>query len=406
MILTYGALLVYASWHRCSGIFRTYKYLSRLREVAGELIPDILCGMAQLAEAPTDYLNNVRDGLLGTNSDSDGTAAGFESPIQKALCNLGANPNQPAFDQSPPAQGNCRVRYRLASNVTYNPRFGPDSLITERITSGDNSFAGPLGEPFLGPDNVNGNGRIQWPSAAGSNLSQIIFNYRTGTYGDIEFTNSIERVDGQPDNCNENGDPLPPTTDGPPGGSGDITYDDENNNPITEPYTFSPRPIRRSPNGDSIAPFEICVAGVCYEICYNLSTGTSQACTGGQANDPCCPTVDDSEPGEPGTDDPPPPENDERFAGVLIRSTITSFGTEVTEIGNGIGPSLWIPRLAVVRFAVQIGGRNTWTVDQDVKTLSQAVFVNAPALAYDYDVIEKPGITTEVTPLFAPATIQ
>lgn len=368
--------------------------MSRFRDVAGDLIPDLLCAFAQLGEAPIDFGNRVRDGITGGVSDPDGTAAGFESPIQKALCGLGGAPNRIDFDVPPAAvPGSCDAQYRLYANITYVDRTDFEEK-TARFGS-DNQFPGPLGDAIgvtRGTTFVitfsNTNGEIFGPSYA--------FNEPT-------FVLDLERVDGQPDNCGSDGQPLDPTgpqPGDPPSGTGDVDYTDEDGNPVTEPYTFDFRTPFTDRDGDTIVPVEICLDGECYQFCYNLNTGATQSCSQGPENDPCCPAVDPIAV-EPGPDDPPPPENDERYAGLLIRILDASLNKTATRVGSD-GPTLYIPRLAAVRFAVEVGGRRMWTVDQPLKTTPQGIFVNAPALAYAWDIIEEPGVTLDVTPIIAP----
>lgn len=368
---------------------------SRFRDALGDLVPDILCAAAQSAEAPIDYLNKVRDGLLGTNSDPDGTAAGFESPIQKFLCGLGDNPNEPVFDPTTGLPGSCNANYFVFADITYTPLSGGGET-TGSFNAGDtNQYPGPLGDATL---EISGGGRI---TISFSNTNAVIIGPFTNRATQPTFELDLRRVDGQPDNCGSDGEPITGGGDGLPSGTGDVTYDDGTGTEVTEPYSFQPLPIYTSPDGDTIAPFEICVADECYNICYNVSTGTSQPCGSTRPNDPCCPIVAPVE-GEPGPDDPPEPEDEARYSGVLVRCSFDDSKILATQQFSPAGLTLYIPRLAVVRFAIEVGGARTWTVDQPVKTKSQGVFVNAPAFAYAWDVLPENNVTVDVTPIVAP----
>lgn len=371
--------------------------MSRFGDIAGQLVPDILCAFSQTGSDFVDFGNSVRDGLLGTNSDPDGSASGFENAIQRGLCGLGNPPERIDFNAPSEAlPGQCNAAYRLRAIFTYNDRDNIPRV--ERFGDNDqNTYQGPLGQDslFRSSGNVvavefaNTNGRIQGPT---------VFITSTPTY-ELD----LERVDGLPDNCSADGTPVDPNSAIAPSGTGDVTYENEDGSQVTEPYDFTFRPPFVSPSGDVIIPVEICLGPLCFEVCYNVNTGAVQTCGAEEPNNPCCPTVEDIA-GGGSAEDPPPPESDERYAGVLVRIPDTSINKTATELGSA-GPSLFIPRLAVVRFAVEIGGVRTWTVDQPVKTVSQGVFVNAPAFAYAYDVIPEPGITPVVTPIIAPASV-
>jgi hypothetical protein len=217
----------------------------------------------------------------------------------------------------------------------------------------------------------------------------------SGTVTDMRFEDvTFTRLDGGPDNC----DPPPPPTR--PEGDGVLDYDDEDGNPISEPYDIVGGAPRYTPDGTVYIPVEFCFAAVCIDVDFNLSTGDVNFNFGGAPGaSECCPPLEDSEDLPPDPDDPPPPADERRLWGVKVNCVVDENVTTATQIGDG-GPVLWVPRLAVVRFAVEVDGNRSWTVDQPVKTTSQFVPVNVPAVAYDFTVIADPGVTTSVVPVY------
>lgn len=372
--------------------------MSRFGDIAGDLVPNLLCAFSESGSQFVDFGNSVRDGLLGTNSDPDGTAAGYESVIQRGLCGLGDPPERIDFDSPPEViPGSCNAQYRLRAFVTYLPAAGGDER-TELFGENDpNVYTGPLGDAFV-TGNSGERSFIRFTNINGFILGPFFRGPQP------TFTLALERVDGEPDNCGSDGNPIDGPAPTTPSGTGDVTYQNEDGNQVTEPYDFTFRPPILSPGGDLIVPVEICLGPICIEICYNVSTGDVQSCQLPEPNDPCCPEVSPST-DLPFMDEPPPPLTGERYAGVLVRATGMEVNNTATELGGNTGLSLFIPRLAVVRFAVEIAGRRTWTVDQPVKTPVQGVFVNAPAFAYAWDIIEEPGITITAQGIVAPNAV-
>lgn len=361
------------------------------------MIPELLCAFSQTGSDFVDFGNSIRDGLLGTNSDPDGTASGYGSAIQRGLCGLGTPPANISFD-APPAilPGSCNAAYRLRAFVTYLPAAGGPE-VTEFFGANDpNTYTGPLGDSFI-TGNSGERSFIRFTNTNGFILGPF-FRGPLPTY-----QLALERVDGQPDNCGADGQPVPDEQPVAPSGSGDVTFEDDTGTTVTEPFTFSFGFPFISPGGDVIVPVEICLYDFCVQLCYNVNTGEIQTCGSNQPNDPCCPTVDQID-GEPSEDEPPPPESDVRYAGVLVRVTNPTANPRLTRYGNQ-GPELIIPKMATVRFAIELGGRRMWTGDQFIKTVPQGVFVNAPAFAYDWDIIFEGNLTGEVTGIVAPASV-
>lgn len=196
---------------------------------------------------------------------------------------------------------------------------------------------------------------------------------------------SLNRRDGGVDDC---GDPIPQP---PPVGNDDIDYDTPDGPVTDEPITIAPRFPIIGPGGILYMPIEVCLLAVCFDVNLNLSTGDITFNLGGEPGaSPCCPPTSDL-PEEGGEDDPPPPEDDTRYVGVVTTATLNGEHVSATEIGNGQGPNLFVPRIGVVRFAIAHGGRRAWTVDQPIKQLNQVTYVNAPSTAYDWTVLPEHG---------------
>lgn len=364
--------------------------MGRFKDVAGDLVPDILCAASQSASDFGDYFNEIRDGLLGVDVGENDDRTGFRNPVQKFLCNLGDNPSDPNIDPTQGIPGSCNAQYYIGAEITYIPTSGDGSQVTELFIDRNNRYSGPIGDPL--------------PEVSGGGLFSISF---TNTNGRINgpfftgptptFTIAHERVDGEPDNCGSDGEPLAGDGNGGrPTGSGDITYDGEDGNPVTEPYTFKTGPIFKNPAGDFIVPVEICVLLFCLQVNYNLNTGEVTTGNGEPESDRCCPEIGEPS-ADPGADDPPPPENETRYAGAITSCTVRHTSRGFTEKGDGDGPELFVPSLGEIRFAVVIGGRRAWTIDQPIKSLTQYTKVPVDVPVYSWSVFPKKGVDITVT---------
>lgn len=197
---------------------------------------------------------------------------------------------------------------------------------------------------------------------------------------------------GAPDNCGDL--PQPPVG---PSGSGDITYDGPDGNPVTEPYDI----VGGSPiidvDGNLIFPFEICLVSICFDFDVNLSTGDISFNFGGNPGDsPCCPSVDEDPPETEDEDDPPEPEDETRYVGVITKASENGEYIRATELGDLDQNSLFVPRIGVVRFLVEVGGRRSYSVDYPIKQVSQFTSYDGPGEVYDWRVLGGEGFDFEV----------
>lgn len=211
---------------------------------------------------------------------------------------------------------------------------------------------------------------------------------------------SYALADGSPDDC---GAPLPQQ---PPTGTDMIDYDDPDGNPtVDNPITFNPTFPVVLPTGAIIVPITVNVGGLTFVANFNMGDLTiefdfSEGAPGGES---CCPPTELPPEDENPPESPDPPDSVLRYWGVLVRATVSSTA-KVTEVGDGDGKTTYLPDLGWVRFAIQIGGWRGWTEKVEIQTIPQLVAVNAPAVAYDFDVHARPGVTIDSFPVIVQGT--
>lgn len=208
-----------------------------------------------------------------------------------------------------------------------------------------------------------------------------------------EFT--VTRVDGLPDDCGGDTPQQPPTGNAP------VTYDDPDGNPVEdEPWDFLPDFPFRLPNGNIIIPFGVFNGNLTLNADFNLSIDEVSFNFGGKGGqEACCPVPDDDGMPEDDPEDPPEPEDEKRLWGVKTVATFDTFPVQQTQIVAAGEPNLYVPDLGSVRFAVEVAGRRAWTMDQKIRTLSQFTPVNAPATAYAFSVVPRPGVSIQTIPI-------
>lgn len=209
---------------------------------------------------------------------------------------------------------------------------------------------------------------------------------------------SIDRADGQPDNC---GDPPPPPVDPEPvpGPPTDITYNIDGDTNITVPLTAVYAPIFVDLDGSIKAPVTVNVGGIDFngtiKISPEFEVEISPTINIGGPGSPDDPDVI----GEPGGGAEPIDDVEDlesTIVGVLVYSDITA------EAGSGSvaftnGPDLYIPRLASVQFAIKTRNSIGWTSDLDVKNLECYVPCPAPQGAIAVRVSPMPGVSSRFT---------
>lgn len=215
----------------------------------------------------------------------------------------------------------------------------------------------------------------------------------------FEFASVVEinpvRQDGLPDDCGGNSPQQPPT------GTAPVTYDDPDGNPVVdEPWDFLPDFPFRLPDGSLIIPFVAVNGNLTINAEFNVSIDEVKFTFGGKGGqDACCPKPEDEDMAEDSEGDPPPPVDETRLWGVKTVVTFDTLPVRQTQIVEPGQPNLYAPDLGAIRFAIEVGGRRAWTADQKIRTVSQFTPVNAPATAYDYSIIPRPGISIQDFPV-------
>lgn len=209
---------------------------------------------------------------------------------------------------------------------------------------------------------------------------------------------TITRNDGSAgEQCDLAGEP-----DNRPKADDTITYDGPDGPVEDEPVTIIGDPPIIGPGGGLFFPVEVCFAAFCLDVNFNLSTGDIDFNFGGEPGaSACCPQVEPViDPVQPTEDDPPDVDDPLPIAGVMVVATSISSNVHATEYGNTDGPSLFVPRLGVIRFAIQVGGIAGWTADYPLKQRKQWVAAPEGVVTYDWDVIEESGVLIDVTPVY------
>lgn len=198
------------------------------------------------------------------------------------------------------------------------------------------------------------------------------------------------------------GDPPPPL--GPPGPvefGDDITYNIDDSTDITVPINFVFAPIYAALDGTLNVPVTFDVGGleftgevtVAPEFNFEFKPTLSPTPTPKPDN----PDDLEDEDGEP---QPPTPEPEEGSAivGVIVRSSIVGEQKSTAIATTGM-PTIYAPRVASVKFAINAGAVTAWTSDLDVKNLDCYVPCPAPQGAAAVSVTPMPGFSCSFTPV-------
>lgn len=115
------------------------------------------------------------------------------------------------------------------------------------------------------------------------------------------------------------------------------------------------------------------------------------------------------EPGIDNTSDNPDAPQDFGQSGdivgaVVVSTKVTQFQT-TTELGDGLPPTLFLPRCATLLFGLRVGSNRAWSVPQDCSVLVQYLDVPGDIPAYTFKVIPALGFSCEVYPVRKPAPV-
>lgn len=179
-----------------------------------------------------------------------------------------------------------------------------------------------------------------------------------------------------PDDC---GDPPPelpepgPIVVNPP----DITYDDDDGNPITVPIGIIFAPVLIRANGQITIPVSVDVGGINLTGNFDLFPNAEiNLFPDAVINRPGTPDNPDLTDPEPGSDGQPDEEEDQSgvdpIVAVVVRSNQEGF-TRASEVAQEDLPTLFAPRLGNVSFYTTTGGIGSWTPFQPIQSTNQYI---------------------------------
>ena len=395
-----------------SRIDSRFENVPTFREAAIGLAQDALCTLLDANADAAEYFRGLR-GRIGPFNFPIGEYGARNS---RALANL-ACPNDvppggypPSYPPgagaggsgSPSVSGDCPVGYRLRANITYTPTTGPPA-VTERFNLGDNNtYQGPIGAPTA---NVSSGNRffLTFANISASLLGPFFI-------GDIPtFEIDHERVDGQPDICDSNGNPIDPGDNPPilpPATPTDIIYDDENGAPITEPVVVQPLPPIINEDGDIILITEISSETWNITVNNNVSCDTQCIQIPEVPGIECCEPRREPDNDPPDNDEPEEPENIvERIVGAVI--TTTTIPTQIEEtrvLGQDNGPDLYLPDLGSVAFSKRAGLRTVWSTPIRIQFRQQEIICPFPGGADSVKGVTRASVDWTITPVRAQIT--
>lgn len=383
--------------YACEAIHAQRIILAGIREAVGQQIRGFACNALDAANGPLQWLDTATRGGIPGVSASRGVnrlAARALACDPDATGGLsgggGAGASYPNLEDSPP--GGCiGVSYDIQGFAKIFNSSGVEIRTYGYLTN----RTGPL--PRF---NLTYNANNVLVVDDDDNILANLGTTPSGTamVGWEDEYPEITRADGSPpESCD-----LPQPGNPNPEGSGDITYDGDDGNPVTEPFTIVGGPPVVSPRGDLIFPFEFCIAALCFNVNYDLGNDEILFDSGGEdGNSACCPpAADDGDSGPDSEDDPPPDDESPPIVGIIVTATQIGENVTATEYGNGNGPSLFVPRIGVARFAISVGGGRAWSIDYPIKQRKQWVPAPDGVVAYNWDVIEESGVILQVIPKF------
>lgn len=359
--------------------------MANFGDALNQQINNFLCEASNAEAATTSWLNSAIRSIPGSRTPlPDPTDRAPYGAFNRRYCSDadGAFGNSPvSFQGGPTPPGQCPgVPYRIQGTAIVQNSSGQQIRALGYLTN----RTGPL--PRFNLQITSNN--VLVVDDDGTTLANL--GNRPSGAASAEWANgypTVTRRDGLPNEACDAGSNAPAT----PTGSGDLTYDDVNGTPVTEPIDIVGGSPSIDIDGNFFVPLEVCFAAICLDVNANLSTGDIAINFGGEPGaSNCCPPPGDV-PEDGNEDDPPPPDDPVRYIGVITRASLNGEACAATEIGDGNGPNLFIPRIGVIRFAIAIGGRRSYTVDQPIKQLHQVTYVNAPSVAYDWVILPDKG---------------
>ncbi len=292
-----------------------------------------------------------------------GQAAQLWDNAAGLACNRAPRDISPALGV-PFQGGQCPALYRMTAQPAKN-----GVLFASPSTK---TGVGPISYE-AGPNDPTGSfARISIPAnnnwfIAGTSEAGAVISY---------VVQSLEKLDGQPDDCGS----LPPVA--PPYNPDDftttptVTYTDDEGVDRTISPTLVFAPITTNLNNQFTVPVEITLGpGSQLFGDFNLTTGDVNIGPGNSGGGGSGGPEREKDPGEE-------LEEGEEIIGVRVISTVDSLGkAQLTEIATvGDAPNLYVPRVASVLFRYETAVGTGWSQPFDVQTLDAVIYSGEPAI--------------------------
>jgi len=234
---------------------------------------------------------------------------------------------------------------------------------------------------------------------------------------------SVQRRDGQPDNCGN-----PPGLPVPPGdlnvtNNNSVTYIDNNGDTITNNFGYTYSPIEIDFNGNVTIPVNIRgidLPDFNINANINLTTGDINFYGGNSTQppsgvprpsdyvpDPSLPEPPSDIPGIPSLpfpSDDNPPETEKIISACIV--TVSQVGRRQSVIFQGDNPDIYAPNLGFVAFAINTGGATSWTSDIAVKNLRNFIPCPWQPGAIAVRGTPQPGVSFVVTPVYTAKSVE
>ena len=336
-------------------------------------------------------------------------------------------PPPEAFPPPPPFEGGqCPgVAYRVFYTIEMGNQFGNFSRLDGFLSPA--VLVGPISSISASVPKTVG---------ASDGFAQVEIISQSGTFVETASANlvyrnpiieSIERVDGLPDDCGSPPPPpLPPPAPFPPLPPEDRPVTDPDGGPDID-FTFAPRvgPVFIGIGGGLYVPVEVNISGPNINAPINVPVNISlpdfaptfniggNGGNGGEPGPPdvpCCDPPEQPGPTEEGEEDEPvevePDEEGGRLFGVRVASVVNASRAKATRVGlSPNSPQLWVPRIATVVFELKSedseGNVVTSTSgDYNVKTTNQLVIAPEGVTVSRIFVTPSKGVQSSATPIY------
>ena len=226
----------------------------------------------------------------------------------------------------------------------------------------------------------------------------------------------LSRVDGLPDDCGDPTAPVPVPPNPPTQIPVDVVYVDPDGGNITVPVVIAFAIPFVFINGQLNAPFRVQIPlefSIPIDGTINLETGDINFNFGGGSGGGgggCLPRppsdyapTEPPPPPPPGTEVPPEdiPQDDTRLKTIIVGAIVTTqvIDGKATVVNQASNPDIYIPRVANLQFAIQIGNSVSWTERVNITSLRQFVPCPWEGGAIDVRITSEPGFQSFVTPV-------